>query len=335
MLVKLSTFILALTLLSSCGDFLNKKKTVSDVDSLTFSADSSYKMLNEQIKRNPDQANLYAQRALVSVRKNDVPSALKDINRAIYLDSNQASFYVQRADIFFKQRETRAAREDFLKSIVLDPKNEEAYLKLAELELVLEKYSQSIDYCNQLLKVNVFSPKAYFMKGMNYKYAGDTASAISSFQTAVEQDDQYYEGYLQLGALFAVQKNPLALDYYNNALRLKPTSLEAIYHKCMFLQETGSFDKALEGYNLMIKIDSTSRNAHFNKGYLYLVYAQDYTKALTSFERVMALYPKDVDAIYNAGVCCDKKKDKKQARIYYKKALEIQPDYELAAKALD
>ena len=57
---------------------------------------------------------------------------------------------------------------------------------------------------------------------MKYKDLGDTAKAISSMQTAVEQDQQYYNAYMQLGILCAAQRNKLAVDYYKNALKVIP-----------------------------------------------------------------------------------------------------------------
>lgn len=311
-----------------------KNQIESASDSLLIRTEVAYRAINDKIRQNPDNAALYLERALISIQENDLSSGLKDLNRAIYIDSTKSDFYFHRADLYFKQRQTRAAREDLEKAVAIDPKSEKAYLKLAELELVLEKYAQAIKYCNEVLKINVFNPKAYLMKGMSYKYAGDSANAISSFQTAVEQDDQLYEGYIQLGALLAYKKDPIALEYYNNALRLQPTNLEAIYHKSMFLQELKQFDKAIEGYDLMLSIDSINRNAQYNKGYLYLVYAQDPTKALLCFEKVLKNHPNDVDALYNAGFCFEKKKNVSQASSHYAKALDIKPDYELAAKGL-
>lgn len=307
---------------------------ISELDSLSQTTAEIYKTINEKIKKEPDNASLFLERALISMQQKDLATALKDLNRTVYIDSNKADAYYYRGDIYFKQNQSREAREDLLKAVSLDPKHEKAYLKLAEIELILEKYSEAIRYCNEVLKINVYSPVAYFMKGMSYKYAGDTVNAISSFQTAIEQDDQFYDGYLQLGRLFTQKDEALALDYYNNAIKVRPNSIEAIYHKCMFLQEHGQFNKALEGYDLMLSIDSTNRNANYNKGYLYLVFSQQPQKAQPWFERVLKYYPDDIDATYNLGLCYEKQKQIKQAAIWYKKALSLKPDYELAAKAL-
>ncbi|MFK5173600.1 tetratricopeptide repeat protein, partial [Propionibacterium freudenreichii] len=76
-----------------------------------------------------------------------------------------------------------------------------AYLKLSEIALLLKDYANSIKYANDALKIDVFNPTAYFLKGMTYKYGKDTNNAISSFQTAIEQDNQYYKAFVELGFL--------------------------------------------------------------------------------------------------------------------------------------
>ena len=56
------------------------------------------------------------------------------------------------------------------------------------------------------LKIDETIAKGYFLKGMCYKESGDTTRAISSFQTACEQDNQYYDAYVETGRLFAAKK---------------------------------------------------------------------------------------------------------------------------------
>ena len=85
------------------------------------------------------------------------------------------------------------------------------------------------------------------MKGMNYKEIKDTAKAISSMQTAVEQDQTYYSAYIQLGILCAAQKNPLAVQYYKNAMRIQPNSTEAWYDLGKYYQDVKDWAQATAG----------------------------------------------------------------------------------------
>src|SRR6185369_1058886 len=150
-------------------------------------------------------------------------------------------------------------------------KNVDAMLKLAELYFYVKKYDKSIEYINMALKINKYNAKAYFMKGMNYKEIKDTAKAISSMQTAVEQDQTYYNAYMQLGILNAAQKNPLAVQYYKNALRIQPNSTEAWYDIGKYYQDVMDWTQASEAYATLLKIDPKYKNAFYNLGVINLV----------------------------------------------------------------
>src|SRR5204863_8321405 len=140
------------------------------------------------------------------------------------------------------------AISSFEKSIALDPKNITAELKLAELFLLLKKYQQSLDHADNALRIDKTNAKAYFIKGFMFKETGDTARAISSFQTAVEQNPGYFDAYIQLGNLLTRKKNNLALNYYDHALQLNKDAPDALYGKAMYYQENDSVEAAEKIY---------------------------------------------------------------------------------------
>ena len=81
---------------------------------------------------------------------------------------------------------------------------------------------------------------------MIFKEVGDTAKAVSSFQTAVENNPDYYEAYLQLGMLYYSILDPLALNYLDNAINLNPKSVIGLYTKAMYFQKTDDIDMAIK-----------------------------------------------------------------------------------------
>ena len=84
------------------------------------------------------------------------------------------------------------------------------------------------------------------MKGFNLKEKGDTSAAIKTFQKAVENNPQYFEAFMQLGMLMQAQNNKLALNYFNNALKIKPNSEEALYGRGLWYQDHNDFNKAIQ-----------------------------------------------------------------------------------------
>ena len=81
---------------------------------------------------------------------------------------------------------------------------------------------------NDVLKLDKTNANAYFTKGMIYHYLGNKSLAISSYQTAIEMDADYYDAYMNLGLLFSEQNDINAIEYYNSAIDIFPSSIDSI-----------------------------------------------------------------------------------------------------------
>ena len=318
----------------SCGNNPGDDNGSTDTTSAD-SAPAALEALNKQLLADPNNPDLYHQRAKYHLEKNkDVNSALRDMGSALKIDSTKADYFLTLSDLYFTMNKTGNAKAALEKAIEVDPKNTEAMLKLAELYLYVRKHQESINYINQALKIDQYNARGYFMKGMNYKEIGDTSLAISSMETAVEQDPQYYAAYVQLGLLYAAKKNPLAESYYNNALRLKPNSLEVLYNKAKFYQDMGNWNAAIQGYTELLKLDPSYKYAHFNLGVIHLVNLKVYDQALTHFSNAIQSDPNYKEAYYGRGTAYQSLGDVQNAAKDYSAALRIDPSYEPAAQAL-
>ena len=141
------------------------------------------------------------------------------------------------ADISFKGLLIQKSLDAFAKAIQLNPENIQGHLKLSELLLYIKAYDKCLEQANEVLKIDKNTAKAYFIKGFAYKETGDTSRALSSFQTSVEIDADYYDAYIQLGNIETARKHRIALQYYNNALQLQPGSTEALYNRGLLFQK--------------------------------------------------------------------------------------------------
>ena len=328
-LVKAFQFCVVICLFFSCSP---KKK---DAGKEAQSSDTSHlfspvELLTQKIKVEPANAELYYKRSQYYLAAKRLTEALVDINKALSIDSAKSPYYLVLGDVSFAGFNVPKAEESFQKAIALDNTNIEAYLKYAELELYLKKYTESITNANEALRIDKHRAKAYFIKGFVYAENLDTGKAISSFQTCIEQEPSYYDAYIQLGILFAGRLNPLALEYYNRALKLRPNSTEAYYDRGFFYQEAGELDKAISDYNALLKINLNYKEAYYNIGYIELAYRSDYKKAIEYFGYAIEKDKYYTDAYYNRGYSYEMLGDKENAKKDYLAAISVVPTYKKA-----
>jgi len=295
---------------------------------------NSLAQLNEQIAAEPNNAALLFRRATYFFDNNNGKMAYDDVAKAVSIDSTKDDYYMLLANIHFKGLQMQKSIDAFHKAIELNAANSEAHLKLAELHLYLKEYSKSLNEANEALRIDKTIAKGYFIKGFAYKESGDTSKAISSFQTATEVKPDYYDAYIQLGNIFSARKHPLALEYYNNALKIRPSSTEALYNRGLFLQNNNQIELAQNDYNTILKIDNTYSDASYNLGYIEMAMKNDYKSAIKYFTDAIRINSDYVEAWYNRGLCYDYLNDKVSAEKDYRQALTIVPTYKLAKERL-
>ena len=291
--------------------------------------------LDSAISRDPSNAMLLNERARYYLMNSELNKALSDVNSALQIDSKNAAHYITLSDIYLSMGKLNNCIESLEKAEELEPENTEGLLKQAEVYLILREYQKSFEYVKRALEIDDFNPVAYFIRGYALLETGDTVKAVREFIRATDQDQQYYEAYMQLGLLYASKNDPLAVGYYRNAINSNPNNPEPYYFLGMFYQENENIGQALQVYDQLLAVDPEYVDAYYNLGYLNLVYLEDYEMAARYFTDVIDRSPKHSDAWYNRGYAYELAGDYDRARMNYTRALEITPNYELAVEALN
>ncbi len=300
-------------------------------DSLTRKIDSLSLLINES----PEKANLYDLRAQYYLKTNQPEQSLRDLSMALSIDSAKASVYLTLSDIYFSLKQYDKCFQAIQKALSLENTNKTALYKMAEFYFYLKKYNEVFTYTEKLLEIDRNYPSANVILGLTYKETGDTIKAINCFQKAVELDMNQYDSYLQLGLIYSAKKNELAIAFIQNALNLRPSSIEAMYALAMFYQESGKYTDAINHYNNILKIEPKNKNASYNIGYIQLVYLKDYVQAKTYFSMAATVDSTYAEAFYNRGYCNELLHSVGEAEQDYRKALALKHNYEKALEGLN
>jgi tetratricopeptide (TPR) repeat protein len=172
------------------------------------------------------------------------------------------------------------------------------------------------------------------MSGINFKEKGDTNRAVNDFRSAIEADPNYYNAYMQLGMIFHLRNDPISEGYFNNAIRIRPNSEEALYGRGLWYQENDQLDKAIQDYTTIVQLNPTNKSAHFNLGYIHQVYLNLFSEAIKHYDRAIQADFQYAEAFYNRGLCYEALGNLDASESDYRSAIKIRQSYPSAEQGL-
>ncbi len=317
-----------ITLIAGCSG--NEGTTAKSDGSAADSTQLAIAAVSEKIGANPNDPALLIERSKLYQLVGNYKAGFEDANKAIGIDSLKAPYWLEYGKSAFAIGNYLRSEEGYMICVRLDSSNTDCLIKLAEFYLFRSNPKMALAYANQALKIDVNLARPYFIKGWTFMMAGDTGKASTSYQTAVELDPNFYDAYIQLGILASKAKKDVSLDYFNSAIAVRPTTIEAYYFKGTFLQNRGRNEEAIKTYNEIIAIDSAYAQAWYNIGYIKLTQENKPDSAIEFFSKAIA-----VDRnYYNRGYCQELLGEKSKAANDYKLSMGLRNDFTLAKEGL-
>ncbi len=288
-----------------------------------------------EIDKHPKNAELYYQRADYYYYNQEIQKGIEDMQMAIRLAPDSSKYYVKLSDLYFAQRETDLAEEMLEKALQKKDDNNEARLKLAELYF----HQRMFDQCNKTLQDALdrqrHNPKAYLIKAFMLKEQRDTTNYLRMLQLVIDQDPKEVKAYLELGYFYQQQMNPMAIDYYTNALNVDPNNVEIRYNLAKMYQDLGRTEEAIQEYKVAVGLDPTHVPSLNNLGYMYLDDETLYEEAAQLFTQAIQANPDFPYSYCNRGVAYEYMGQYDKARADYQKALSLKTNFEPAIKGLN
>jgi tetratricopeptide (TPR) repeat protein len=297
--------------------------------------DQVLERLTGEIANNPNSENLYIERANYYLAKDDIENALRDILFAIDINNNNPNHYITLSEAYLALGDPDRSYDGLEKALKLHPKNQEALLKKAQLYLIMRQYEKTHETIRELIAIDKFNPTAYYIRGYALLEEGDTMMAIRNFVTAVDQKQDYFDAYMQLGAIYSAMNHTLASEYLSNAIEIRPDSPEAYYQLGLFFQENDRINEAIDAYNNILAFEPDYVLAKYNLGYIHLVFLREFEAAAGYFAEVIRQMPDNYDAWYNRGYSYELLGETTKARNDYQKTLQIKTNYRRAIDGLN
>ena len=303
-------------------------------------------LLSKQISKEPKNIKLLLDRVNYNLSKNNYESAIYDLKQCVIIDSSNVDIRYKIGSSYFnlskKSQKIEHINSSILhleKAVQIDKKNYLSLSLLGEIFLAFrgideKKFIQSLSYFNKSLAINYNQEKTHLLLGYAYKYLQNIDMAIKFFSNAININPKYKEAYIEMAHTYHLQKDTLAISYYNNALLLDSFDVQLLYNKAIFYQEIMDWNNALTSYSELHKVDPFHADGHYNLGFIHME-LQLFDIATNNFSDAIYSNSNYYQAYYSRGICFETLGNIAQAESDYKRAIEINPSYDFAINALE
>ena len=285
---------------------------------MIFIRTSKKENLDSLLKLDPNNVDLLVKRGNKYLANYKFYDALTDGAKAYRLDSNNLEARFLYANALNNRAERSQvdienAKQHFLYLIKRQPGNKKIYVSLASSYTQQGDFEKSFQYINEALRIDKKYRDAYILKGTNYLSLGNRKLAKSSYETAIQQDTKFFEGYLYLGYLYSEDNDPLAVEYFRTAATLRPKSTDALYGVAYNLQIHGKLEEALKAYRELLQFEQNEIDS-----------------AIYYYKSAIELQPKFVKGWHNLGLCYASLGRKPEALNAFSTALKYNPKFEIS-----
>lgn len=247
--------------------------------------DQAESVLNELFEIEPNNAEIYIQKANIFSKTDRHQKSIEVLKRALELTHDQADVYNLIGMEFLFIEDYSNAKVNFMKCLELDETDYSALYNVIYCFDFLNEHQQAVDYLNLFLDKNPYSEVAWHQVGKQYFDLKMFENALAAFEFAIISDDHFIGAYLEKGkVLEKLGRYNEAIENYQITLKLDdPTSFAYLrLGKCF--EKLGLDDNAIKYFKQCVKEDPL-----LDKGWLsivnYYLTRLDYQNALSFIEK--------------------------------------------------
>ena len=325
--MKKFSYIVLLIAFASCQQTLTVNDDHSDnkVDS-AFVLSNRIDSVTRLIADDSLNAALYFERSGLYMKNESLESGASDLQRAVQLDSTNAKYWLKFGVLCYAMQQTRKAKDCWEECSNLDSRNIDCRLNLAEMYLAVGELKKGQKRLNELLDFEAKNSSALFLTGNYALMEEDTVKAMKYIQAAINEDQNFFKAYDQMGVLYSAKGDVLALDYFNAALRLKPYRFDVHYKVGMFYQSLQAYDEAVQAYERALEVNPDHKTSLHNIA-VVAVFAADYPRALAYFTKAISADASYLEAYFGRAYTYELMGELVKSESDYRTSLMLAPKY--------
>jgi tetratricopeptide (TPR) repeat protein len=309
--------------------------------------------------QNADSSQFYYNKAMKEKEARRYLVASDFFEKSVHFNPSNIEAYLQYGYTSLAMKKTDNAIQNFSKAYTLDPSNITATSELMELYFNYRQYSKAIEFaqkctgCNnsqRILGMSYYQQEDYskadkylaaaiakdpndvevtYTMGRNFLDMDEYTKAVPYYKKAVQMDETRNVWMYELGLLY------YNLNDYKNALTSFENAVTHGYNRSNDFNEnmgyaslySGQYEK---GENLLLEIyNRKPANKDILRDLAEILYQQkQYDRSLSYCQKLMEMDMKDGKALYQAGLCFQKKGEKDRGQQMCDKAITMDPSLE-------
>lgn len=189
---------------------------------------------------------------------------------------------------YLQEGKYELAIKAFTEEIENNPTNAVAYVNFGNVLNAVGEKEKAMNFYKKALGLDEKMAAAYYALGNNYFELEDWQNAKEMFEAAMKNGLQNDGDTLfMLGmTLLKFDQPKLALPYFQRAVELKPTDMEARFQYGLCLAQQGLLEEAIEQLEEVVKHDKQHADAFYNLGVAY-AYTENKEKSLEMLDKAL------------------------------------------------
>jgi len=207
---------------------------------------------SKAIRAEPNNVDLYLDRAKSYAAKGDYDHAIADYDRAAEIDAGDAVVYRKRADAYRAKGAHESAIADYSKAIELGPTDALAYYFRTVSYEANKNSDRAVADATKAIELNPKDAFSYVLRARSLESIGDHDRATDDFNKSIEINPKYYYAYLFRGdALRARGQHDEAVTDYSKAIAIDPKNAAAYRSRASSYTLAGSTSLAIADYKVI------------------------------------------------------------------------------------
>lgn len=284
------------------------------------------------------------------------------------MDMNQAERQYQKAIRLQGNGKVREAEIIYRKIIKAFPRLDSVWTNLGTVLYLQQRYEPALKALERAISINPTNADAYNNRGASLLALGRSAQALKAYETLVGlQPDVANNHYNYANVLYqvgrakdseqayeeAIRRNPdfpqawfnlgflcmqdqrleEAEGYFRRVIAIDPNYLAGYLNLGNLLTDSGEYDEASRLYRTALEIDPDFAMARANLARI-LIFQSKPEEAIRELEQVLMKHPDHLEALVNYGNALSNLGRVGEARACYTRALEVEPEYDIARQNL-